>query len=140
MPARRRTGFYSVIVRSTSEERRRGGDMVAEGAGQPETEATERAQEYARHADLELAVAALRARRDEILERWLEVVARQPFHHDRRGRAVADDVPALFDGVVDALARCAPVWLEPEAPQDNPAVAQAAHGHATARSRQGLAA
>ncbi|HLH26309.1 MAG TPA: sensor histidine kinase [Chloroflexota bacterium] len=114
--------------------------MVAEGMGEPETEATERAQDYARHANLTLALAALSARRDEILERWLEVVARQPFHCGRRERAVADDIPALFDAVLATLARGAPVWLEPEAPQENPAVAAAARGHATARSRQGLQA
>jgi signal transduction histidine kinase len=114
--------------------------MVAEGMGQPETEAMERAQDYARHANLGPAVAALQARRDEILERWLEVVARQPFHRGRREHAVADDVPALFDGVVETLARCAPVWLEPESPQENPAVAEAARGHAAARGRQGLQA
>src|SRR5436309_14845673 len=114
--------------------------MVAEGTGEPEIEAMERAQDYARQADLGPAVAALAASRDEILERWLEVVARQPFHRGRRERAIADHVPALFDAVLETLARCAPVWLEPQAPQENPAVAVAARGHATARGRQGLAA
>jgi signal transduction histidine kinase len=114
--------------------------MVAEGTGQPETEARERAQDYARHANLAPAVEALQARRDEILERWLEVVARQPFHRGRREHAVADHIPVLFDGVVATLARCAPVWLEPQSPQENPAVAAAAQSHATARSQQGLQA
>jgi signal transduction histidine kinase len=100
----------------------------------------ERAQDYARQADLGPAVAALCEHRDEILERWLEVVARQPFHRNRREHAVADDVPALFDAVLETLARCAPVWLEPQAPQENPAVVDAARAHATARGRQGLAA
>lgn len=110
------------------------------GGGQPETEAMARAVEYARHADLEPAVAALRERREEILERWLDVVARQPFHLGRRERAVADHIPALFDAVVEALARCAPVWIEPRAAQDNPAVVEAAAGHAAARGHQGLQA
>ena len=113
---------------------------MADGGRQTETEAMARAQDYARHADLEPAVAALRERRDEILERWLEVVARQPFHRGRRERAVADHIPALFDGVLDALARCAPVWIEPQAPQGNVVVAEAAERHAAARSRQGLQA
>ncbi len=113
---------------------------MASGGGQPETEAMTRAQRYARHADLQPAVAALRERRDEILDRWVEVVARQPFHRGRREHAVADDIPALFDGVVDALARCAPVWIEPQAPQGNPVVAEAAEQHAAARGRQGLQA
>jgi signal transduction histidine kinase len=99
-----------------------------------------RAQEYARHADLAPAVAALRGRRDEILDRWLAVVARQPFHRGRRERVVADHIPALFDGVIEALTRCAPVWIEPQSPQGNPAVAAAAEQHAAVRGRQGLQA
>ena len=113
---------------------------MADGGRQAETEAMARAQDYARHADLEPAVAALRERRDEILERWLEVVARQPFHRGRRERAVADHIPALFDGVLEVLARGAPVWIEPQSPQENAAVAEAAEQHAAARGRQGLQA
>jgi signal transduction histidine kinase len=101
-------------------------------------EAQERAQDYARDADLSAPLVVLRARRDEILERWLEVVARQPFHHGRREHAVADHIPALFDALVATLERGAPIWLEPEAPLDNPAVAEAAMAHAAARSTQGL--
>jgi signal transduction histidine kinase len=104
----------------------------------PETEVRKRAQRYARHADLRPAVAVLRSRRDEVLERWVDAVAAQPCHRGRRERAVADDIPGLFDSLMDALERGAPVWLEPEAPLDNPAVAGAAQRHAAARASQGL--
>src|SRR5437773_12463092 len=103
-----------------------------------QTDAQQRAQEYARDADLRTAVAVLRAERDTTLHRGLEVVAEQPVHHGRREHAVADHIPALFDAVVATLGRGAPLWLEPEAPLENPAVANAAHQHAAARSRQGL--
>lgn len=103
-----------------------------------ESEAQERAQSYADHADLSASVAALRAQRDAILERWLEVVARQPFHHGQREHAVADHIPALFDALVASLERSAPVWVEPEAPLENPAVVEAAQQHAAARGAQGL--
>jgi signal transduction histidine kinase len=103
-----------------------------------EVEATARAQAYAREADLGAAVDALRQRREEILARWLEVVARQPFHRAHPEQAVADHIPALFDAVLATLARAAPVWLEPEAPLDDPAVAWAAEQHAAARAAQGL--
>ncbi len=103
------------------------------------SEAQERAQEYARDADLRGPVAVLRAQRDAILDRWLEVVSQQPFHHGRREHAVADDIPALFDALVATLEREAPVWLEPESPLENPAVEEAARRHAAARSAQGLA-
>jgi len=101
-------------------------------------DAQQRAQEYARDADLRRAVGVLQAERDTILDRWLAVVAEQPFHHGRREHAVADHIPALFDAVVTTLERGAPLWLEPEAPLANPAVADAAHQHAAARSSQGL--
>jgi signal transduction histidine kinase len=101
-------------------------------------DAQQRAQQYARDADLRSAVVVLRAERDTILDRWLEVVAEQPFHHGRREHAVADHIPELFDAVIATLERGAPLWLEPQAPLDNPAVADAAHQHAAARSSQGL--
>src|SRR3954452_565736 len=103
-----------------------------------QSDAQQRAQEYARDADLRRAVGVLQAERDTILDRWLAVVAEQPFHHGRREHAVADHIPALFDAVVTTLERGAPLWLEPEAPLANPAVADAAHQHAAARSSQGL--
>jgi signal transduction histidine kinase len=103
-----------------------------------ETEATERAQRYAREADMSFAVTVLRSKRDDILGRWLEVVERQPFHHGRREHAVADHIPTLFDALVKTLERGAPVWVEPEAPMENPGVTEAAQGHAAARSTQGL--
>ncbi len=102
-----------------------------------DVEASQRAQHYARRADLGLAVAVLRTRRDEILDRWLDVTARQPFHQGRREHAVADHIPTLYDAIVDALAT---LTEEPQGdpPQEYPTVVQAARDHATARSQQGL--
>src|SRR5215210_6920889 len=94
--------------------------VPASGAGAvvtaPNVEAQQRAQRYAKDADLTDAIAALRAGRDSILERWLEVVCRQPLHHGRREHAIADHIPLLFDALVATLERGAPIWLEPEAP------------------------
>src|SRR4051794_27465768 len=98
MPARRRAANF--LWYSAPDTLSDGGDMVAEGMSEPEIEATTRAQAYARHADLGPAVEALQVRRDDVLERWLEVVARQPFHRGRRDHAVADDVPSLFDAIL----------------------------------------
>jgi signal transduction histidine kinase len=106
----------------------------------PESEAQERALHYAQQADLRPALAALRQRRDELLERWLEVVVHQPFHRGRRESAVADHIPALFDALLDTLEQGAPRWLEPDSPLANPAVVAAAQQHAAARYRQGLQA
>jgi hypothetical protein len=86
-----------------------------------EVEASQRAQHYARRADLAPALAVLRARRDEILDRWLDVTARQPFHQGRREHAVADHIPRLYDAIVDALSTlCEEPQGEP--PQEYPAV------------------
>ena len=84
------------------------------------------------------AVAALRARRDEILERWLDVVARQPFHQGRREHAVADHIPALFDAVVDVIAAGPSHRAVSTSLSESDAVGDAARLHAYARSREGL--
>ncbi|MBX5490498.1 MAG: sensor histidine kinase [Chloroflexi bacterium] len=103
----------------------------------PEVDASQRAQHYARRANLEIAVAVLRARRDEILDRWLDAAARQPFHQGRREHAVADHIPTLYDAIVDALAGLAE-GRAMEPPQEYPAVVDAARQHAGARTQQGL--
>jgi signal transduction histidine kinase len=99
-----------------------------------------RATRFARGSDLGWVASLLTERREEILERWLEVSATQPFHAGRRERAIADDIPRLFDALVALLRRGAPAWVDPSPPLDDPSILQAARAHADARFRQGLRA
>ena len=59
-----------------------------------------RVEEYAGGADFAWVSNALSERRDEILERWLDAAASQPFHDGRREHAVADHIPHLFDALL----------------------------------------
>jgi signal transduction histidine kinase len=118
------------------------------GAGRPRQTGREldravgaRIAAQARSSDVAWVAARLAARRDDILERWLDAAAAQPFHAGRRELAVADHIPDLFDGLVALLRRHAP----PGAPGsttgpalDDPAVLKAAHEHARARIDEGL--
>ena len=101
----------------------------------------ERAAAMARAGDVAWVAARLAIRRDELLKRWLDAAAEQPFHAGRRERAVADHIPDLFDALVALLRRHAP----PGAPGsftgaalDDPAVLRAAHEHARDRFDEGL--
>jgi signal transduction histidine kinase len=91
-----------------------------------------------RTSDLRPVADALAAQRTSILDRWLSVAARQPFHRERPDLAVADHIPALLDAVVDMMRR--PTSLDGEAagPVDDSTVAAAAESHAQARFDQGL--
>lgn len=100
----------------------------------------QRVERLTRGADLAPVADLLAARRDEILERWVEVTRRQPFHHGRRDHAVADHLPHLIDGLVAVLRRSAPRDAEPEAPLDDERVLEAARDHAFVRFEQGLGA
>lgn len=71
-------------------------------------DATTRAERFARGGDLGAVAATLREQRHEILARWLDSSARQPFHAGRPTRGVADHVPFLFDAVVSLLEVSAP--------------------------------
>src|SRR5215210_7034723 len=93
---------------------------------------------FAEDADLGWVAEALVLSRDQILDRWLEATAGQPFHEGRREHAVADHIPALFDALTALLRRSASRFVNPEAPLDDAAVLDAAREHATARVRQGL--
>ena len=62
-----------------------------------------RVEEYAGGADFAWVSNALSERRDEILERWLDAAASQPFHDGRREHAVADHIPHLFDALLGLL-------------------------------------
>ena len=57
-------------------------------------------EEYTKGADFTWVVSALISHRDEILERWLDAVTKQPFHHDRKESAVADHIPNLLDALI----------------------------------------
>jgi signal transduction histidine kinase len=107
-------------------------------ATEPANDATARVEEYTTESNFGWVVAALVAHRDDILTRWLDATATQPFHHGRRERAVADHIPALFDALMALLERSAPAAIDPSAPLDDPAILVAARGHALMRVDQGL--
>ncbi len=88
--------------------------------------------------DLHQVAEALAAARNEILERWLESTAEQPFHAGRRVGAVADHIPRLFDALVKALERTGTTSGHPATPLDDPDVLAPAQDHARARFEQGL--
>lgn len=104
----------------------------------PSADMDSRVDVIVRTADLRPMADALEARRSQILERWIGVAGRQPFHRDRPEGAVTDHIPALFDAVVAVLRRHAIRDEEPSAPLDDAAVSAAAEAHATARFEQGL--
>jgi signal transduction histidine kinase len=89
-------------------------------------------------ADLTAVGEALRQRRSSILEAWLRAARSQPFHVEHPDRAVTDDIPLLFDAVVELIARTAPTNVDVEPPLDDDRVARAARAHAQARFEQRL--
>ncbi len=99
-----------------------------------------RVEGLTRGADLAPVAEVLAARRDEILQRWLEVTRRQSFHQGRQSRAISDHLPHLFDGLLAVLRRTAPRQAAFEAPLDDEAVLNAARDHAMVRFEQGLGA
>ena len=99
-----------------------------------------RVERLTRDSDLSWVVVTLTDYRDKVLNRWLEAAADQPFHRERRERAVADHIPQLFDALLDLMRRHTPRWIDPTAPLDDPAVVAAAQDHARTRAEQGLAA
>jgi hypothetical protein len=99
-------------------------------------DAESRVEGLTRGSDLTAVAVVLSTRRDEILARWLEVTGLQPFHAGRGRKAVADNIPALFDALVSLLQRSAPRWVDAPPPLDDPAVVQAAQAHAEKRFEQ----
>ena len=99
-----------------------------------------RVEQMTRGTDLSQVAALLAEQRDEILRRWLEATAAQPFHVGRYAGAIADHIPELFDALVALMQRSAPRWVTPGPPLDDPAVLSAARAHAQRRFEQGLAA
>jgi len=100
----------------------------------------ERVEKLTRDADLGPVADVLTARRTEMLDRWLEVTRRQPFHKGRRGRAVADHLPHLIDALLDVLRRTSARDARYEAALDDERVLDAARQHAFVRFEQGLGA
>ncbi len=105
---------------------------------QPVTDVAARVEDFTRGGNLEWAGDALQAHRDEILARWLEATKAQSFHVNRTDRAVADDIPKLFDALVLYVRRVAPRWIDTGVPLDDEAIRVAAQGHALARVENGL--
>ncbi|GAC1326601.1 MAG: hypothetical protein NVSMB22_17590 [Chloroflexota bacterium] len=104
----------------------------------PSADVERRVEEYTRQSNLSWVTVALVAHRKEILSRWLEAAAEQPFHHGRRDSAVADHIPELFDALVHFLQRAEPRSIDPGAPLNDPDIQAGAQGHALARAQQGL--
>ena len=88
--------------------------------------------------DLHQVADALAAARDEILERWLQSTAEQPFHAGRRVGAVADHIPRLFDALVKVLERTGSYSVHSASAVDDPVVVASAQDHARSRFEQGL--
>lgn len=97
----------------------------------------ERAKHLSRNADMRGVAEALVLQRASILEGWLKLASRQPFHAGHPDRAVADHIPALFDALTDLLSRDTR-GEDIEAPMDDAAVAAAARAHAQMRFEQSL--
>ncbi len=92
-----------------------------------------------RSADLGPVADAMVAERTRILDRWLSVASRQPFHAERPDHSVSDHIPELFDAMVDVLRRRRDVPEDGSAaPLDDEAVSAAAIAHAQVRFDQGL--
>lgn len=106
----------------------------------PESDVATRVESLTQDADLSWVVDLLTKHRDEILGRWLEAAADQPFHRARAERAVADHIPALFDALARLLTRHREPSRNVRAPLEDPDVLAAAQSHASVRLEQGFVA
>jgi signal transduction histidine kinase len=75
-----------------------------------------------------------------MVARWHQRVSEEPYHLGRKGRAVADHIPALIDAVIESLADDAAPAEPIESPMVREDVRQAAAAHAAMRASQGLTA
>lgn len=108
------------------------------GSDRQSADVDSRVDVIVRTADLRPVAEALAVQRSRILERWLRVASRQPFHCERPDRAVSDHISALLDAVIAVLRRPGALDEEPTAPLDDAAVSAAAVAHAQVRFDQGL--
>jgi signal transduction histidine kinase len=99
---------------------------------------TIRAGSLARDANLVWVAQVLRSHREAILDRWLDAASAQPFHDGRRDHAVADDIPALLDALIEFLLRHGPPSIDAGPPLEEPEIRAAAQRHSRARVLQGL--
>jgi signal transduction histidine kinase len=99
---------------------------------------TETAMSIPPDSDFSWAITALDIGRDDILSSWLEVARTQPFHAIHPDRAVSDDIPLLYDAVVEFLTLSTNIGRNPGSPIDHPNVLSAANSHARTRAEQGL--
>lgn len=106
----------------------------------PESNAATRVEDFTQDADLSWVVDLLTVRRDEILTRWLDAAADQPFHLARSERAVADHIPPLFDALTRLLTRYSDPARNAGVPLEDPEVLAAAQSHARVRFQQGFKA
>lgn len=106
----------------------------------PDVSAYSEVGAYSAHADLGAVVAAVRARREDIVARWIERAAEQPWHLGRKDRAVADHIPALLDQLIASLAADAPRDRRASSPIERETVWAEAIQHAQMRLAQGLTA
>ena len=111
---------------------------VSDKAADPSTDPIELDTSILRGTDFGWAIEALEAWRDDILSAWLEAASAQPFHRSHPDRVVSDDIPRLYDAVLEFLAQASSTWREPGAPMDHPSILEAANAHANARAEQGL--
>lgn len=88
--------------------------------------------------DLHAVADALRSERPRILEGWLATARAQPFHAAQPAATVSDDIPRLFDALVDLIGRASSVGEAVAPPRQDDLVETAARSHAAARAEQGL--
>src|SRR5215203_2672498 len=112
--------------------------VAPSGSDRASSDIDTRVDVIVRTADMALVADALVAQRTAILDRWLSVASRQPFHAERPDHSVSDHIPALFDAVVEVLRRRDLPRAESTAPLDDDAVSAAAIAHAQVRFDQGL--
>ena len=91
----------------------------------------------AEQGELGWLAGLLAQHRDEVLDRWVEAAAGQPFHFGRRELAVSNHFGRVYDAVV-ALLRSAPATVDHASAWVDPAALLAAEDHAQDRVSQGL--
>ena len=111
---------------------------MSKSSAQPPSDERAPSDSPAYDSELASAVDVLLAERDAILSQWLEAASGQPFHQGRRDRAVADDIPRLFDALLALLRKDGVQRADPDEPLDDPEVLAAAQDHARSRAEQGL--
>jgi signal transduction histidine kinase len=104
----------------------------------PSPDVDNRVETIVHSSDLRPVADTLEAQRTQILERWLAVARRQPFHRERPERAVSDQIPDLLDAIVAVLRRPGADEDYPVPPLDDDRVGSAASEHAQVRFEQGL--